>query len=571
MVRAARARWAIGILFAVSVSFLLASGSGAAAATDESKTLPAQCDQLLKLPSGTSIQFSYDTKYLNAEVCSAYADLIKQYHPGECSKQGLSDPQREGIVKLNPDFAVALDKMLKAMPANLNAGINSAYRTKPCPNADGVAAQDSSHMYGCAVDLAYYQKNCETQACIWVKDHASNYGLQVRIQASPEWSHIEPGEGIEGVNECKAKKPGGGVVPGAPGPVAGPGGSGPVMINGKSYTICNNAPLIVVPVGQSCAAALANYRGGPSIGSGNCITDYYIDSRGVKHCNNTYSPFGGNGLFGGNSDLMKMMLGMQLGQGLGQMLGGLFNGSGSSNNTQPTPAALPPAPLPPVTTTPTTLPSTTGYSTIDKLIAALTNPTASTSSSTTTAPSITVGNSPMGVLQATSSPPGGTSGGQAFFATPASGAAPLIVNFSATVVKGNYFITFGDGASSTLQVSATAASQACPPPFNPSAKCVPGAVSHTYAAPGTYTASLATASSAVDNCPAGYNCSVLQAIIGTVTVSVTDGTNAPPNPTVSGSNSGTSAGATSTVQAIIDSLNATILSLKNFVASLLGF
>ena len=96
-----------------------------------------------------------------------------------------------------------------------------------------------------------------------------------------------------------------------------------------------------------------------------------------------------------------------------------------------------------------------------------------------------------------------------FTASPKSGQAPLGVQFYATI--GNqYSIDFGDGQTGSLTSpcmgTANAPKGACPPP---------GAY-HTYAGPGTYSATLRLLTS----CPQKTACDLP---VGTVTITVTDG------------------------------------------------
>jgi PKD repeat protein len=105
-----------------------------------------------------------------------------------------------------------------------------------------------------------------------------------------------------------------------------------------------------------------------------------------------------------------------------------------------------------------------------------------------------------------------------FSASPTSGAAPLSVQFTSSAPQGSAIgnsVNFGDGVSGNLgfaPVCSTCNAQ--------------GVVSHTYASPGKYTATL---TSGICACPAGgvCNCPNLQ-ILGTVTVTV-NATSAAPN------------------------------------------
>jgi len=308
------------------------------------KALPAECDSLFHLPNGTSLQFSYDSKYLNADLCNAYSDLLKRYSLGKCSSKGITD-LKEGIVKLNPDFALALDKMLKDMDKqSVPVTIISAYRStaaQECANKD---VTDSSHEHGCAVDFNYDQNSCNSIQCKWIKANAHTYGLQMRLQYAPEWNHIEPGNSIADVNACKAKQPGGGVNPRP-------------AVYGVSQ---NSTPSPAPPPAPTSLKPFAN-----SQKSGGLLS----------------SLFGGNGS-GGLGNMMQMMMGMQL-------MKGLFN----NNSATPAPApattlASNPAPLPqpvplqtPVSTTPAS-----GTSPIDQLLKSLNTPGTNTNNSPTTTP-----------------------------------------------------------------------------------------------------------------------------------------------------------------------------------------
>src|SRR3989344_2914259 len=171
---------------------------------------PELCDKLFNLPHGT-ITRAADAKVMSPEVCGAYQFLISRYAPGPRSSVGLSNPKVDGITRLNPDFAVALAKMLNAAPYML---INSAFRTK---EGQGSVNPDSNHTYGCAVDLGYAKSNCGSSQCQFVlQSGPPAYGLQIRMKYDPEWNHVEP----VNVQQCRAKGPGGGVTPGAGSPTS---------------------------------------------------------------------------------------------------------------------------------------------------------------------------------------------------------------------------------------------------------------------------------------------------------------------------------------------------------------
>src|SRR3989338_5182839 len=78
---------------------------------------PEACNTLFGLPKG-AIRMEADKKLMNPEVCDAYTFLISRYDPGPRSSIGLSNPKTEGVLKLNPDYAVALAKLMRAAPFN---------------------------------------------------------------------------------------------------------------------------------------------------------------------------------------------------------------------------------------------------------------------------------------------------------------------------------------------------------------------------------------------------------------------------------------------------------------------
>jgi hypothetical protein len=111
-----------------------------------------------------------------------------------------------------------------------------------------------------------------------------------------------------------------------------------------------------------------------------------------------------------------------------------------------------------------------------------------------------------------------TSAGTNFSASPTSGAAPLSVQFTSSAPQGGTVgntVNFGDGTSGNLGFV----------PVCSSCNAL-GIVSHTYASPGVYTATLARGACA---CPAGgvCNCPNME-ILGTATVTVKS-TSAAPN------------------------------------------
>lgn len=181
----------------LTIPFVLFGASDTASNDTGLEINPEACNEIFKLPKGT-IHMKADQATMNPVVCSAYAFLITRYTPGSRSSIGLSNPKVEGIVKLNPDFAVALAKMLQNAPY---MNIISAYRT---PEGQGSKNPQSNHIYGCAVDLAYSQSNCYQNTCQWVLKNSGAYGLHIRMKYSPEWNHIEPIE----KDACRSNGPG---------------------------------------------------------------------------------------------------------------------------------------------------------------------------------------------------------------------------------------------------------------------------------------------------------------------------------------------------------------------------
>ena len=106
--------------------------------------------------------------------------------------------------------------------------------------------------------------------------------------------------------------------------------------------------------------------------------------------------------------------------------------------------------------------------------------------------------------------------GQQFSANPSTGSAPLTVQFTATAPQGQTLgntVNFGDGTSGTLGVVPTC-----------SGCNEMGAVSHTYASSGTYTATLMGGNCV---CPANGICNCPNIpILGTVTVTVSSSSTA---------------------------------------------
>ena len=181
------------------------SGSPSSSGLPSASANPESCNMLFGLPKGT-IRGALDTKVMNPEVCDAYLFLMSRYIPGNCSQQ-VPNAKTNGITSLNPDFAVALAKMLRAMPFPIT--INSAYRDKNAQNCANPSAPSSNHTFGCAIDLTYPKDHCNSTACQWTRMNSGTFGLRIRMPFAPEWNHIEPTD----FKQCRARGPGGGVVP----------------------------------------------------------------------------------------------------------------------------------------------------------------------------------------------------------------------------------------------------------------------------------------------------------------------------------------------------------------------
>ncbi len=192
-------------LFLLIALVLLSIGTSITSAADSFTVNPSACNELFGLPAG-QMQRPDDKRVMSPEVCSAYKFLISRYTPGPRSSVGLRNPKVEGITRLNPDFAVALAKMLSKAPYMT---IVSAYRTA---EGQGSKNPQSNHTYGCAADLGYLQSTCSQVQCQWVIKNAPADGLHIRMKYSPEWNHIEP----INVQVCRAGGPGGGITPGQP-------------------------------------------------------------------------------------------------------------------------------------------------------------------------------------------------------------------------------------------------------------------------------------------------------------------------------------------------------------------
>lgn len=391
----------------------------------------------------------------NPALCQAYKNLYNRFiGPGECTaNSGVTKLQ--AITGLNADFAMALDKLLQ-QSAMKKIQITSAYRKNPCPNANGVSAQNSNHMVGCAVDLGYSAHSCSSPECQFMRDQAPSSGLWIRIKQSPEWNHIEPVK----VDVCRQKGPGGGVVPGGGylsaqwQPGADPAqGQGPGQ--GKGPTQARTGQSQSSPSSNKDAYPSATYKSG----------------------NNNSSIFGGNSEFG---KMMQMMMAMQLMQGMSQGFGGLF---GNTGNAQPTTSATP-APYTPYQqpVSPFVPTNTSSNSDIDALIASLNKPLtnlASTSSTSGTMPPPTSSGS-VGQLQ---TPPLSTHTDGSFL-SPTSGIAPFSVKAhftSGTSCSDAFDLSWGDGYRASMPYTPPQNGSAC------SALTKINDIEHVYTIPGAYT------------------------------------------------------------------------------------
>ena len=114
--------------------------------------LSEECRKVFpNIPSGA---MAGDQKILTQEVCDAYLDLLKNHNA--IDRLGY---QTKGITCLNPDFAVGLDKMLRAAPGNIK--IYSAWRDY-VPQGGG---QNSLHKYGLAADILFSKPTGNKYIC----------------------------------------------------------------------------------------------------------------------------------------------------------------------------------------------------------------------------------------------------------------------------------------------------------------------------------------------------------------------------------------------------------------------
>jgi len=486
------------------------------------------CNQFFNLSAGTA-RFPWDGKYLNDEYCAAIKDLVARYNPGECSSKGFSNPKVEGITKLNPEFAVALSKQLRAIG---NVTIISAYRSKEGQQCANPSAPDSSHTYGCAVDLGSSKNECDA-TCQKIKATGGTYGIAIRADATTcklgstpgECNHVEP----TNYQACKAKQPSGGVVPG---PVAGTGtgtGTGTGSTPAKTFG--------VVTEDYNCTKY--QVTGGTKV----CIEYTQKKSSGGLFS----SLFGGSS--GNSSDfgkMMQMMMGMQLGQSLGGSLFGGSNSSGNSSNQGGYNTGYPPVntsqqPLP----TNTTQTPTSGTTAINNLNTALNG---STNGGTVSVNSGDVG-------QVTTPPSDDDDSGSTSFVSPLSGVAPLTVNAhfsSGTECSDAFDLAWGDGNVDKMIHN---------PPSGGACTMLAriNDIPHTYTQPGVYTVTLKQ----------GPTLTSVRTATVTVNATSTPANDDVPPPTVAGGNtiSPTSA---SVLTDLLGSIGRTIVGIPGYVIGFFG-
>jgi len=439
-----------------------------------------KCKELISHPLFKATASNFAT--LGDDECQAYMDLAKYDRTGSPA----------GITMLNATFAKNLAAMLNAAKSKgINLSISSGYRSEKDqkrvnPNGYEGNAAMSKHTQGTAADLNYpdaigsSKYTCDDGAAgsrsyQWVDRYAKNFKVDLynnrHSRVEGECNHVEDTTGARGT---------------------GPGG------------------------------AIASTGGPRGIGDRPQEFTRYVDGvkckviGGVEYCPNKSSGFGG--LFGGNSDMgkmMQMMMGMQLGQGLGGTLGGLFGGGNSSSGTtQPTySSAYPTAQAGGTTNTGGT--SRSGDA-IDDLFNALATTTGTTYTTTNTA-TVTASSTNVGHLE-----PPPPIRDENSFVNPISGAVPLTVNAhftGGTSCSDSYDLSWGDGYRDVMPNIPPTSGNACTttPQVND--------ISHTYSATGTY---MVTLRQGIDLTSVA---TTAVRVLGTITNA---GGNVPP-PTVTGS------------------------------------
>ncbi len=421
-------------------------------AADSEGTAPAAPPNVLNNPDCSAIvnnpefqKTASNNRVLSKEQCAAFNDLLRSYN----QTNQATEPNNRGIILLDPVFALNLDKMLKAADAaHFHITVISGYRN-PKNNPPGGAGAGSLHHKGLAADLCFPDAPCIksdprgsfhtceqadtskiSRAYLWIYGYmsSSKNGLATLMQVFNKPPSTYPGEcdhvrditgagGLKPVTSLSSASPlkGGSPFPAGSGSGTGGGtgtgsnaGNGTTNINGQTYTICSTAPLMVVPVGQSCASAVSCSPTPSPFGS---FGSLFSLSSSKPSCTLN------NGTSGGSNDMMNQMMQMTMMQNMMKSLGGL-TGSNSQPSSQPTSGAVASAPTPlppiPINNTPLTGGTSGGQSTIDALIAALNNQNQNKTNGTSTnmngtSPVSTGTSNGTGQVQATTTPPTNTS------------------------------------------------------------------------------------------------------------------------------------------------------------------
>ena len=389
-------------------------------APDAEKTSPVllseECRKLFpNIPSGA---MAGDQKILTQEVCDAYLNLLKNHNA--IDREGY---KTKGITCLNPDFAVGLDKMLKAAPGNIK--VYSGWRDY-VPTGGG---QNSLHKVGLAADILFSKPTGNKYICQaggvaggtylglnspdnlyrWVYSNgrsASGNRIDLFNKVNPflsgECDHVEF---LAKVSLTSGPGCGGsGALTGATGGIPQPSpitqGTGD-RISSVGYGTpivgkCYRTPGGALQELQCASSSSGGWLSG-LFGSNKTISCYrYLGGKVFTPASCTMSSSGLSSLFGGNSSLSQMMTGMQLGQGLGSSL---FGGSGTSNPPPSTPAPSYYNPLIPPPQTPISPARPSGTSAIDQLIATLGSTPATTGSTNTVGTTVTVSSTSVGELE----------------------------------------------------------------------------------------------------------------------------------------------------------------------------
>ncbi len=342
------------------------------------RTLNTRCTDLFGLGIGVPV---WDTTYLTPELCEANTFLLDSKYVNSACNTGLTNTRQEAITKLNPKFAIALAKMLRASPLLGNHRIEYGYidrtaaksKNSLCPS---IVYAPAAKAYGCAVTLVpttvplqgpiptetlrSLAGKCDA-SCKWMQTNAKAHGLQV----------VPPGTGYVGVvvaplnpDTCAKEAspavlgtapPGASPTPQArnaaptPGAAAPPAGAQPPL--GSTF-VCGATPLMMTANAGDCAKIMSNFNA--------------LSGRG---------PGIGNSGSGGGSDSSSMMT-MMMGMMMIQSMSSAISNSRSNTNYASAPAyqqpyALPPIPQIPPVQTPTPVQTTPASSSVDTLVANL--------------------------------------------------------------------------------------------------------------------------------------------------------------------------------------------------------